>query len=143
MQRTLNHKINKLDGGALRIVYRGAINIPGIIRQRQFGDNTLHKLTKAIEIYKIKTHLSPLPIQNVNKFDLRNKRPWETSNVRTVKYGSETIKHVCPKTWELVPNEIKESSLEFQDKIKRWEAIGCTCRLSNPYIYNLRYIFID
>ena len=47
-------------------------------------------------MYEIKNHLSPLPIQplfteNVNKYELRNKRSWVTSNVRPVKYGNEPL----------------------------------------------------
>ena len=44
-----------------------------------------------------------------NKYDLRNKRSWESYNVRTVNYGTETIRYRDPKIWELVPIEIKES----------------------------------
>ena len=45
-----------------------------------------------------------------NKYDLRNKKSWETYNVRTVGYGTETIRYRGPKTWELVPIETKEST---------------------------------
>ena len=55
--------------------------------------------------------------------DLRNKRCWETLNVRTVIYVTETIRYRGPKTWELVPTKIKEckSLKEFKDKIKQWK----------------------
>ena len=35
---------------------------------------------------------------HVNVHDLRNKRCWKIPNVRTVSYGTETIRG--PKTWE-------------------------------------------
>ena len=47
-----------------------------------------------------------------------------------------------PKTWDIVPPEIKESKslLEFKQKIKRWIPTECTCRLCKSYIYNLGFL---
>ena len=76
-----------------------------------------------------------------NVHDLRNKRCWYLRNVRTVGYGTETIRG--PKTWELIPTEIKDSKSlrEFKAKIKDLKAEGCTCRLCKTYIHNLRFIY--
>ena len=100
-------------------------------------------------MFKIKNHLSPQPMQNLftEKFyqhDLRKKRSWETYNLRTVWYGTETI-WICnmgPKTWDLLPNDIKESNslLEFKQKIKIWRTTECTCRLCKTYIHGLGFI---
>ena len=147
--RTLNNKINRLHERALRIVYKNT-NLTFQELLEKDGSFTIHhkNLQKlAIEMYKIKKHLSPLPMQELlteknNKYDLRNKRSWESYNVRTVSYGTETIRYRGPKIWELVPTEIKESASlgEFKTKIKKWKPIGCTCRLCKSYIYNLGYI---
>ena len=79
--------------------------------------------------------------ENINHYDLTNKSYWETDNKRTVKYGTETIRHMGPKTWDLVP-DIKESTslLQFKKKIKKWKPNGCTCRLCRAYIYNLGFL---
>ena len=39
--------------------------------------------------------------------------------------------HRGPKTWDLVPQEIKASRNlnEFKRKIKNWKPEGCTCRM--------------
>ena len=147
--RTLNNKINKLHERALRIVYsNGELTFPELLDK----DNsiTIHQRNLqrlGIEMYKIKNNLSPLPMQelftqNLNMHDLRNKRCWETHNVRTVIYGTETIRYRGPKTWDLVPTKIKEckSLKEFKDKIKQWQPQGCTCRLCNSYIHNIGFI---
>ena len=96
---------------------------------------------------KIKNQLSSLAVQNlftkkVHRHDLRNKRSWETYNVRTVKYGTETIRYMGPKTWDSVPTEIKESRslLEFKNRIKTWKPNECTCRLCKSYIHNLGFL---
>ena len=98
-------------------------------------------------MYKIKNHLSPEPMQELfkekaNYHDLRNKRFWGNGKLRTVKYGTETIRNMGPKTWNMVPNNIKESTslLEFKTKIKRWKPNKCTCRLCKSYIYNLGFL---
>ena len=101
----------------------------------------------ATEMYKVKHHLSPLPMQeifkeNVNGRELRNNRNWEITKVRTVFYGTETIRYRGPKTWEIVPKEIKASKTltEFKTKIKHWRPTNCTCRLCKIYIHNLGFI---
>ena len=49
-----------------------------------------------------------------------------------------------PKTWEIVPQHIKEASnlYEFKRKIKLWKPQGCTCRMCKVYIINLRILII-
>ena len=147
--RTLNHKINKLHERALRIVYK---NDKSTFQELLVKDEsvTIHQRNLqrlAIEMFKIKNHLSPQPMQNLftEKFyqhDLRKKRSWETYNLRTVWYGTETICNMGPKTWDLLPNDIKESNslLEFKQKIKKWRTTECTCRLCKTYIHGLGFI---
>ena len=138
--RTLNNKVNKLHERALRIVYKNENLTFQELLEKDNSVTVHHKNLQrlATEMYKIKHHLSPLPMQElftekVHQHDLRNKRSWETFNVRTVKYGTETIRHMGPKTWDIVPPEIKESKslLEFKQKSKRWIPNECTCRLCN------------
>ena len=147
--RTLNHKINKLHERALRIVYKSENLTFQELLEKDDSVTIHHKNLQrlATEMYKIKNHLSPLAVreffpEKVHKQELRYKRHWETYNVRTVKYGTETIKHMGPKTWNLVPNEIRESKslLEFKQKIKRWKPKKCTCRLCKTYIYDLGFL---
>ena len=73
---------------------------------------------------------------------IRNDTKLRTFNVKTVKYGTETIRFRGPKIWELVPEAIKfsQSLEEFKIKIKQWKPIGCTCKLCKQYIPNLGYL---
>ena len=147
--RTLNNKVNTLHERALRIVYKNENLTFQELLEKDNSVTVHHKNLQrlATEMYKIKHNLSPLPIQElftekVHRYGLRNNRSWETFNVRTVKYGTETIRHMGPKTWDIVPSEIKVSTslLEFKQKIKRWIPNECTCRLCKSYIYNLGFI---
>ena len=77
-----------------------------------------------------------------NPYNLRTKNPFQTTNVRSVFNGQETIYFRAPKTWALVPAEIKESNslLEFKNKIKKWKPIGCMCRICKTYVNNLGFL---
>ena len=98
-------------------------------------------------MYKIKHKISPILVQELfpnyeNIYDLRNEKCWESSNVRTVGIGTETLLYRGQKTWFLLPDSIKNSNslTEFKNKIKNWLPIGCTCRLCKTYIHNLGFI---
>ena len=88
----------------------------------------------AIKMYKAKHKLSPRPIlqlfeeQQQHTHDLRNKRHWQVPKINTVSYGMESLRYRGPLIWEIVPDNIKEStSLDiFKRKIKPWKPLGCT-----------------
>ena len=147
--RTLNNKINKLHERALRIVYKDDdLTFQQLLEKDNsltIHEKNLQKL--AIEMYKVKHNLSPLPVRELftqlgNIQNVRNKGCWEILKARTVNYGIETIRYRGPITWDLVPSDIKESDslLSFKAKIKKWKPQGCTCRLCKTYIHNLGYL---
>ena len=63
--------------------------------------------------------------------------------ISSVNRGEETVRYRGPITWKLVPEEIRASkSLAiFQDRIKQWKPVGCTCRLCKKYVGDLGYGF--
>ena len=147
--RTLNNKINKLHERALGLVYKD-INLSfqdmlDLDNSMTIHHRNIQKL--AIEMYKIKNDLSPMPMKDifkkyVNTHDIRNNRCWEISKVITVFYGTETIRFRGPKTWDMVPQHIKDSKnlLEFKSKIRSWKPIDCTCRLCKTFVPELGFI---
>ena len=147
--RTLNNKINKLHERALRVVYKD-INLsfqdlPDLDNSMTIHHRNIQKL--AIEMYKIKNKLSPIPMMDifrnhVNTYDLWNKGCRKTGKVRTVAYGTETIMSRGPKSWDMVPHHIKYSKTlaEFKSKIRTWKPIECTCRLCKTFIPELGFI---
>ena len=147
--RILNAKINKLHERALRLVYKNDnLTFEQLLendKSMTIHDRNLQKL--AIEMYKAKQKLSPLPVQELFKkrddiHNLRQERCWEVPRVQTVNYGIETLRYRGIKTWDLIPDDIKSSkSLPiFKQKIKEWRPEGCTCRLCKEYIFNLGYL---
>ena len=98
-------------------------------------------------MYKIKHKISPVLVQELfpnyeNIHNLRNEKSWESTNIRTVGFGTETFLYRGQLTWHLLPDSIKNSNSlnEFKNKIKNWLPIGCTCRLCKTYIHNLGFI---
>ena len=104
--RTLNNRINNLHERALPLVYK---NPKFSFEELLEMDNmfTIHhrNLQKlATEMYKIINNLSPTIMSTIfphtnNRYNLRNKNPFQTSNVRSVFNGQETIYFRGPKTW--------------------------------------------
>ena len=147
--RTLNNKINKLHERALRLVYNdhnSSFNeLLNMDNSFTIHERNLQKL--ATEMFKVKNNLSPTFMKTIftlskNPYNLRTKQIYTSENIRTVSYGSETISHRGPKTWTLIPEEIKNSINleEFKTKIKRWKPQGCSCRLCKVYIFNLGFL---
>ena len=147
--RTLNNRINRLHEKALRLIYKNSnCNYQELLEQDNsftIHHRNLQKL--ATEMYKIKNHISSPLFQEIfpeftGFHDLRNNKCWKTYNIRTVLYGSETISYRGPKTWELLPQSIKDSrSLkEFKEKVKHWKPVGCACRLCKTYVAELGFL---
>ena len=147
--RTLNNKINKLHERSLRLAYSDPVSsfLELLDMDKSFTIHGRNLQSLAIEMYKIEQNISPsftrsiFPLAN-NPYQLRNKQTYQTENIRTVAYGSETIAYRGPKTWDLVPDNIKmsESLHAFRTKIRQWKPQGCSCRLCKTYIANVGFI---
>ena len=96
--RALNNKINKIHERALRIVYKNSNlcfqELLILDKSVSIHHRNLQKL--ATEMYKIKNSIAPTLMQELfpkyaNPYNLRNNRCWQTANVRTVGYGTETL----------------------------------------------------
>ena len=147
--RTLNNRINVLHERALRLVYKDPkLSFEELLTQDKsftIHHRNLQKL--ATEMFKVKNNHSPIFMKNIfsdstNPYDLRNAPDFNTSNIRTVYNGTETLSFRGPIIWSLIPEEIKisKSLSEFKNKIKHWKPVGCTCRLCKVYIPNLGFI---
>ena len=83
--RTLNNKINKLHESALRVVYKSDnLTFQQLLEKNKsftIHERNLQKL--AVEMYKVKNKISPLPVQELFKFrgnsaqNIRNNREWD------------------------------------------------------------------
>ena len=71
------------------------------------------------------------PLSEPSAHNLRFQTEFSTKPVRTVHYGSNSLRNLGPKIWEIVPSEIKccERVDVFKSKIKKWQPLNCPCRL--------------
>ena len=67
-------------------------------------------------------------LRNEIPYNLRQKSQFHIPPARTVFSGTESIKFLGPKIWELIPGEMKEreSLWEFKRAIKQWKPTSCT-----------------
>ena len=75
-------------------------------------------------------------------YELRNGNHLQRTNIQTVYFGSESIKTLGAKIWDLIPVEIEalNSLLIFKKKIKNWTPKSCPCRLWGIYIGQVDFI---
>ena len=93
-------------------------------------------------LYKVINNLTPeiikeiFPIRPEYRYNLRSVSNFQTRNVRTVRYGTETLSFLATKIWELVPDDVKNALLIelFKEKIKK------PCRICKTYIQKLGFI---
>ena len=79
-------------------------------------------------------------IKNID-YNLRNGSTFLSRNVKTVRYGKESISYLAPQIWNLVPKDIKNSKnlVSFRNKIKLWIPENCPCTLCKTYIKDEGY----
>ena len=147
--RKLNNVINRIHERALRIVYKDQNSTFQELLNKDDSVSIHHRnLQKLVtEMYKVKNKLSPSIMNNVFEeqhipYSLRNDNTWASSNIRTVYNGTETISFRGPKTWQLLPDNIKESKslYDFKKNVKKWKPEGCTCRLCKILISDLGFL---
>ena len=102
--------------------------------------------TLGIELYKVAYGLSPKIMNTV--FPLKaHANPWQSSftsrNVKTVYHGTETLIHLGPKIWAIIPNDIKRYSLsKFTKKVRKWKPVKCPCRICKTYVKDIGFVKI-
>ena len=148
--KELNNRINSLHEKALRLTYQ----------KRNSSFDELLKLDKSVsihhrnfqylltEIYKVKIGLSQSVMNDILTLDqnasysLRSGVTVTKRNLRTKKFGFETISTIGAVLWRNLPNDIKNSdNLNiFKRRIKQWTPDNCPCKICRNFLKNLGYI---
>ena len=64
-------------------------------------------------------------------YNLRQNFEFQSVNIRTVRYGTESLTHLANKIWSIITTEAKNApTLEsFKQQIKLWQTTNCPCGL--------------
>ena len=147
--RTLNNRINKLQERALRILYKDDISTFAELLDRDKSitvhDHNIKLLAK--EMYKVVYNILPntlgefLSIRDV-RYNLRHPSIFLRENVNSTYHGSESIRILGPKIWELLPESIRsaENLFSFQEQIKKWKVEHCPCRLCKDFVGGVGFL---
>ena len=147
--RTLNNRINHLHERSLRLVYEDFTSSFEELLILD-GSVTIHHRNiqkMAIEMYKVYCGISSgimnlvFPLNKGKQYPRSN--AFSSRNVSKVGCGTETISHLGPKIWSMVPDDFKLFSLsKFKSKIQSWKPDACPCRLCKIYIKNIGFVKI-
>ena len=113
--RTTHSLINNIHGRSLRIVYKDNYSSFAQLLEKASSVTIHHRNAPvlAIEIYKALNNLfspvSALFKQKETKYSFRNEMALVSSNKKTTNDGINSVSHLTPKIWDLVPEEIKNS----------------------------------
>ena len=70
----------------------------------------------ATEIFKVKNSLAPEIMTEIfeikeNRYNLRSEAShFKRENVKSTHYGTQSVQHLVPKIWKIVPQNIRESN---------------------------------
>ena len=63
-------------------------------------------------------------------------------NPKSVWFGTETLRALCSKIWNIIPFNIKNSAslAIFKQTIKSWTPVNCPCRLCLNYVEGVGFV---
>ena len=145
----LNTKINKIHERALRIAYKEFDSSFECLLERD-NSVTIHAKnlqTLMTEMFKTHQNINPNVMKEIfrereNMYILRNNNEFEIPKIKTVIFGSDTVRYRGPQLWLSLPQDIKnaKSIQEFKSKIKNWKFDQCSCKICRPFIRNLGFL---
>ena len=77
-----------------------------------------------------------------NGHELRKKTEFCVPRVNTVYKGDDSLRHLGPLVWKIIPVSLKQcpSLIRFKTEIKKWVPSDCPCRLCKDYIQGVGYV---
>ena len=147
--RNLNNKINRIHERALRLVYQNNLSFSELLNLGNFVTVYQKNLQVLVtEIYKVRNGIAPeimkyiFELQNLS-YNLRSAcNQFRRENIKTIRYGLQSVINFEPKIEKLVPNKIKHgnSLSKFKKLIKSWKPEAFPCRLCKTYIAQVGFI---
>ena len=81
-------------------------------------------------------------LRHQSQYNPRNWTYFDALKVRLVNHGSESVRYLGSKIWEIIPAYMKELDTieKFKIAIKKWKPESCPCRLCRVYLQNIGYL---
>ena len=149
--RIINNKINCLHERCLSLLYRDKLSSFGKLleQDKSVTIHTRNLQMLATEMFKVYQNISAPIFSEIfqwrdKNYNLQIISDFAMPNVRSVFHGSKSLSQLGPKTWEIVPLELKEltSAVAFKKGIKEWMPENCSCRLCKKYVLNLGFLTV-
>ncbi len=148
---SVSNRINRIHCRALRIVYqdRKSSFDELLAKDKSFKIHERNIQTLCIELYKVAYGIAPEIMRLVFPTKPNVKYPWEnifeTFNVKTVFWGTESLFHLGTKIWSLVPLSIKKlpKLSSFKRQIRLWKPTKCPCRICKYYLAGVGFINVS
>ena len=101
----------------------------------------------ATKMYKVSNGLSSTVASDVStqkncySYNLRLNSQFSRPLVRSVFHGTEIISYLGPGIWYILPGSYKNlpNFSVFKNRIKKWKAKNCPCRVCKTYIYGVGF----
>ena len=147
--RRLNTKINALHERSLRVLYDDHELSFSELLEKDGSVCVHHKnLQKlAIEMYTCKSNIAPSFMNEIfvnrdTKYNLRGQTDYALPKINKVYSGTESLRYLGPKIWNLLSKELKQSETinVFKSKIKQWKPTNCPCRLCKIYVDKVGFL---
>ena len=133
--RRINNRINRLHQRSLRLTYTDYNSSfkDLLAKGKSVSIHERNLQVFATLLYKVINNLSPEIVSeifyadNQPHYNLRRSYNFQSKNVRTIRYGTESLTYLANKIWSQIPNDLKEApTLEvFKAKIKLWQMSNC------------------
>ena len=98
-------------------------------------------------MYKVNHDIFPNSLgmfvtKNNSSYNLRNISTFSRERACSTFCGTESLRILGPKIWDLLPSDIRNAnSLEaFKSKIKNWKVEQCPCRLCKVFIGGVGFL---
>ena len=147
---SINHKINRLHERYLRIIYSDKKSSFDELLDKDESVSIHHQNIQklGIEMFKVLNGENPqivneiFHIRDETSYELRQRSCFHIPSVNTVFSGTESIRFLGPKIWELIPNDIKslENLRDFKTAIKKWKPTSCPCRICKTYLHGVGFL---
>ena len=148
--RTKNNKINRLYERYLCLIYNDKKSYfeESLEIDSSVSIHYINLRTLVVEMYKIYHGISPtimneiFTLRHQNQYNLRNWTYFDVPKVGAVNHGTESVRYLGSKIWEIIPACIKglDTIGKFKIAIKKWKPESCPCRLCKVYQQKMGYI---